>query len=112
MLSLTRKLALGLKSPALCLSSVRGVKSLEDRRDDKEKKAFQDDIQYFLSKDVFNLFDFHDRVLKGLDQKSSFKMMLWGDDTEFKVLENQNKICSAMTDEEKNEQLPLLKHDK
>ena len=39
-------------------------------------------------------------------------MMLWGDDTEFKVLENQNKICSAMTDEEKNEQVQILKHDK
>ena len=29
-------------------------------------------------------------------------MMLWGDDTEFKTLENQNKICSAMTDDEKS----------
>lgn len=64
------------------------VKSIEDRKDDKEKKAFQDDIQYFLSKDTFTLHDFHERVIKGLQQKSSFKMLLWGDDVEFKVLEN------------------------
>jgi hypothetical protein len=29
-------------------------------------------------------------------------MMIWGDDAEMKILENQNKICSAMYDEEKN----------
>ena len=80
----------------------RGIKSLEDRKQDKEKKAFQDDIQYFLSKDKFTLFDFQERVKKGLDEKSSFKMMIWGDDTEFKALENQNKICCAMTEAEKN----------
>ena len=90
----------------------RGVKTLEDRKDDKQKKAFQDDIQYFLSKDSFTLHDFHDRVLKGLESKSSFKMMLWGDDVEFKVLENQNKVCSAMNDEEKNEEKSLSKEDK
>jgi hypothetical protein len=28
-------------------------------------------------------------------------MMIWGDDAEVKVLETQNKICSAMTDNEK-----------
>lgn len=28
--------------------------------------------------------------------------MLWGADEEVKVLENQNKICSAMYDREKN----------
>lgn len=27
--------------------------------------------------------------------------MIWGDDAEVKVLESQNKVCSAMTDEEK-----------
>ena len=37
---------------------LRGVKSLEDRQEEKEKKAFQDDIQYFLSKDSFTLHDF------------------------------------------------------
>lgn len=29
--------------------------------------------------------------------------MIWGEDAEVKVLENQNKICSAMYDEEKND---------
>ena len=33
--------------------------------------------------------------------------MFWGDDTEFKALENQNKICSAMSDAEKNLQVRL-----
>ena len=27
--------------------------------------------------------------------------MIWGDDAEVKVLESQNKVCSAMTDDEK-----------
>ncbi len=27
--------------------------------------------------------------------------MLWGDDAEVKILENQNKVCSAMNDAEK-----------
>ena len=30
-------------------------------------------------------------------------MMVWGEDAEVKVLEDQNKICSAMYDEEKND---------
>jgi len=29
------------------------------------------------------------------------KMMIWGDDAEVKVLEGQNKVCSAMNEEEK-----------
>lgn len=29
--------------------------------------------------------------------------MVWGEDAEVKVLENQNKICSAMYDDEKND---------
>ena len=33
--------------------------------------------------------------------------MLWGDDTEMKVLENQNKICSALSDAEKNEEVKI-----
>ena len=35
-----------------------------------------------------------------------------GDDTEMKDLENQNKICSAMTEDEKNEEVKLTKHQK
>lgn len=38
-------------------------------------------------------------------------MMVWGDDAEVKVLENQNKICSAMYDDEKND-LKLLNTEK
>ena len=91
---------------------VRGIKSLENRQEEKEKKQFQEDIQYFLAKDVFTIHDFHERVLKGLESKSTFKMMIWGDDTEFKILENQNKICSAMTDEEKNEEKFMSSDDK
>ena len=30
-------------------------------------------------------------------------MMVWGEDAEVKVLEQQNKICSAMYDDEKND---------
>ena len=30
-------------------------------------------------------------------------MMIWGDDAEVKVLETQNKVCSAMTESEKTE---------
>ena len=37
--------------------------------------------------------------------------MVWGEDTEFKVLENQNKICSAMFDDEKND-IRLLNPEK
>ena len=39
-------------------------------------------------------------------------MMLWGDDMEMKVLENQNKVCSAMTEQEKNEERQLNREDK
>src|SRR4051794_12869034 len=35
--------------------------------------------------------------------------MFWKDDEEFKVLENQNKICAAMYDQEKNDVLRLHK---
>lgn len=28
-------------------------------------------------------------------------MMIWGDDAEVKVLQSQNKVCSAMTEDEK-----------
>ena len=48
------------------------------------------------------MYDFHERVLAGLKQKSTIKMMIWGDDQEVKVLESQNKICSAMYDDEKH----------
>ena len=56
------------KAPSLLRASTmsRGIKSIEDRSAEKEKKAFQEDIQFFLSKDSFTLFDFHERVMHGL----------------------------------------------
>lgn len=41
------------------------VKSMEDRKEEKDAQAFREDIEYFLSKDEFNIFDFHERVLVG-----------------------------------------------
>ena len=56
--------------------------------------------------------DFQERVLHGLKQKSTFKLMVWGEDAEVKVLEGQNKICSAMYDNEKNDPKKLLNNEK
>ncbi len=39
-------------------------------------------------------------------------MMIWGEDAEVKVLENQNKICSAMYDKEKNDLKELNRQKK
>jgi hypothetical protein len=39
------------------------VKSMDERKEENEKKAFQDDVKYFLSKESFNMHDFHERVL-------------------------------------------------
>ncbi len=36
---------------------------MDERKEDENMKAFQDDIKYFLSKENFNLYDFHERVL-------------------------------------------------
>jgi hypothetical protein len=85
---------------------------MEERKEDNEKKAFQDDIKYFLSKDTFTVHDFHERVMHGLKQKSTFKLMVWGEDAEVKVLEGQNKICSAMYDNEKNDPKKVLSAEK
>ena len=99
--------------PALLLPSQRTfVKSMEERKEDNDKKAFQDDIKYFLGKDKFTVHDFHERVMHGLKQKSTFKLMVWGEDAEVKVLEGQNKICSAMFDEEKNDPKKLVTSEK
>ena len=85
---------------------------MEERKEDTDRKAFQDDIKYFLSKDTFTVHDFHERVMHGLKQKSTFKLMVWGEDAEVKVLEGQNKICSAMYDDEKNDPKRLVTSDK
>ena len=39
-------------------------------------------------------------------------MMVWGDDSEVKVLESQNKICSAMYDDEKTSEKLLTTEKK
>ena len=83
---------------------------MERKQKEKEEKAFKDDITYFLGKDVFSLHDCHDRVMKGLADKSSFKMMIWRDDQEIKVLDTQNKILSAMYDEEKTNWKEVVYH--
>lgn len=85
---------------------------MEERKEEKDRKAFQDDIKYFLSKDNFSVHDFHERVLNGLQQKSTFKLMVWGEDAEVKVLEGQNKICAAMYDDEKNDPKKYLNAEK
>ena len=38
--------------------------------------------------------------------------MVWGEDAEVKVLEGQNKICSAMYDDEKNDPRKLVTPEK
>jgi hypothetical protein len=76
---------------------------MEERKEENDRKAFQEDVKYFLSKDNFTVHDFHERVMHGLKQKSTFKLMVWGEDAEVKALEGQNKICSAMYDDEKTD---------
>lgn len=38
--------------------------------------------------------------------------MVWGEDAEVKVLEGQNKLCSAMYDDEKNDPKVILSAEK
>jgi hypothetical protein len=38
----------------------------EEKQDEKQNKAFADDISYFLSKEQFNFYDFHERVTVSL----------------------------------------------
>ena len=96
--------------PLLAMMGARRpfVKTMEERKEENDKKAFQDDIKYFLGKETFSMHDFHERVLHGLKQKSTFRLMVWGEDAEVKVLEGQNKICSAMYDDEKNDPKRLV----
>ena len=50
-------------SPMVAVPRRSFVKSMDDRKEEKDAKAFREDIEYFLSKEEFNLFDFHERVL-------------------------------------------------
>lgn len=74
---------------------------MEERKEEKEARAFQEEMKYFLSKAEFNMFDFHEKVLAGLKSKSAFQTYIYGDDKEIADLEIQNKVISAMFDEEK-----------
>jgi hypothetical protein len=47
----------------LTKTPVMGFRKMEDRKEDQEKKAFQEDVQFFLSKEHFTLYDFHERVI-------------------------------------------------
>ena len=88
------------------------------------EKAFKDDITYFLSKfvdylanyyvgkEVFTLHDFHEKVRLGLKDKSTISVMIYGEDAEVKVLEGQNKVLSAIYDDEKRDTSLLTKTKK
>ena len=45
------------------------VKSMQDRKEEKDAQAFRDDVEYFLSKEEFNLFDFHERVMVSISNQ-------------------------------------------
>ena len=65
-----------------------------------------------ISKESWTLHDFHEKVMQGLANTSNIKQMFMGDEMEKKTLENQNKICAALTDEEKNGDVRLTREDK
>ncbi len=82
-----RMMQLTSQAPLMTMQMRPFVKSMEERKEEQDRKAFQDDIKYFLSKDTFTVHDFHERVMHGLKQKSTFKLMVWGEDAEVKALE-------------------------
>ena len=45
------------------MRTIMGGKSKEEKDEESQNKAFADDINYFLSKEQFNFYDFHERVL-------------------------------------------------
>ena len=75
----------------------------ENNIEEKQEKAFREDINYFLQKEVFTLHDFHERVKMGLKEKSGIRNMLSGQDEEKAVLDQQHKLLCAMYDEEKTD---------
>ena len=94
------------------IGQIRGVKKLEDRKEDQEKKAFQNDIQFMISKESWTLHDFKEKVDQGLANTSNVKQMFMQDETEKKSLEKQQKICAALTEEEMNGEIQLTREDK
>ena len=59
---------------------------MEQRNQEKQEEQFRDEIKYFLSKENFTMYDFHEKVIRGLQAKSGLKQMLFSDDTETKDL--------------------------
>ncbi len=47
---------------------------MEDRKEEKDAQAFREDVDYFLSKDDFNMFDFHERVLVSRNGNSIYNL--------------------------------------
>ena len=39
---------------------------MDDRKEEKDAKAFREDVDYFLSKQSFTIHDFHERVMVSL----------------------------------------------
>ena len=43
---------------------------MEEKKKEEEERAFREDIDNFLSKQEFNLFDFHERVMVSASSQS------------------------------------------
>lgn len=39
---------------------------MEQRNQEKQEEQFRDEIKYFLSKENFTMYDFHEKVIRGL----------------------------------------------
>ena len=48
------------------------VRSMEEKREEEMRQQFRDDIKFFLSKDQFNLNDFHERVTVSVHLSNQF----------------------------------------
>mmetsp|Transcript_27105 Transcript_27105/g.23968 ORF Transcript_27105/g.23968 Transcript_27105/m.23968 type:complete len:130 (-) Transcript_27105:264-653(-) len=103
---------LGIMTNYATRSFVANPIDMEKRKKEKMEQAFKDDIKYFLSKEIFTLHDFHEKVKLGLKDKSSISVMIYGEDPEVKVLEGQNKVLSAIYEEEKRDISLLTKKKK
>ena len=51
---------------------------MEERKEEQERSHFQEEIKYLLSKEIFTMKDFHERITKSLQQQSSLKTMFFG----------------------------------
>ncbi len=47
------------------------MRSQEEKEEENQAKAFAADINYFLSKEQFNFYDFHERVVVSLHKITS-----------------------------------------